>query len=214
MLLLVLAARPAVAQTMTSQDVDALPASKPTLVEAYDPDQLQFGELRLPQGSGPFPVAVIIHGGCWTKGYATLRNTAPLASALTAHGIATWNIEYLQVGDPGGGWPGTFLDWGSAADHLRILAKSGPLDLTHVVAVGHSAGELAALWVATRGASCRREAAFAGATRFTSRPRWQVGDRAPNGGQPQRSIRSATPKPHPSRSRRSACPNISWRPRC
>jgi hypothetical protein len=94
-------------------------------------------------------------------------------AARVEHGIATWNIEYLQVGDPGGGWPGIFLDWGSAADHLRVLAKSGPLDLTHVVAVGHSAGELAALWVATRGASCRREAAFAGATRFTSRPRWR-----------------------------------------
>ena len=176
MLLLVLAARPAVAQTMTSQDVDALPASKPTLVEAYDPDQLQFGELR--QGSGPFPVAVIIHGGCWTKGYATLRNTAPLASALTAHGIATWNIEYLQVGDPGGRWSGTFLDWGSAADHLRVLAKSGPLDLTHVVAVGHSAGELAALWVATRGASCRREGRHSRG-RPASRPGRGGGRRAP-----------------------------------
>jgi pimeloyl-ACP methyl ester carboxylesterase len=80
-----------------------------------------------------------------------LRNTAPLASALTAHGIATWNIEYRQVGDQGGGWPGTFFDWGSAVDHLRVLAESEPLDLTQVVAVGHSAGALAALWVAARG---------------------------------------------------------------
>ena len=173
MLLRVLAARPAVAQTMTSQDVDALPASKPALVEAYDPDQLQFGELRLPQGSGPFPVAVIIHGGCWTKGYATLRNTAPLASALTAHGIATWNIEYLQVGDPGGGWPGTFLDWGSAADHLRVLAKSGPLDLTHVVAVGHRQGSSPRSGLRRAGQAAGGKRHSRGATRFTSRPRWR-----------------------------------------
>jgi hypothetical protein len=29
-----------------------------------------------------------MHGGRWTKGYATLRNTAPLTSALTQHGTA------------------------------------------------------------------------------------------------------------------------------
>jgi hypothetical protein len=44
---------------------------------------------------------VVIHGGCWTKGYATARNTATMASALTAKGIVTWNIEYRQVGDEG-----------------------------------------------------------------------------------------------------------------
>src|SRR6476646_486275 len=93
-------------------------------------------------------------------------------AARVEHGIATWNIEYLQVGDPGGGWPGTFLDWGLAADHLRVLAKSGPLDLTHVVAVGHRQGSSPPSGL-RRGASCRREAAFAAATRFTSRPRWR-----------------------------------------
>ncbi|HKJ03444.1 MAG TPA: hypothetical protein VJ997_13345, partial [Longimicrobiales bacterium] len=32
---------------------------------SYGADSLQYGELRLPAGSGPFPVAVVIHGGCW-----------------------------------------------------------------------------------------------------------------------------------------------------
>ncbi|HKA47074.1 MAG TPA: hypothetical protein VKD68_02855 [Methyloceanibacter sp.] len=71
------------------------------MVQTYGSNALQFGELRLPKGNGLFPVAVVIHGGCWTKGFATLRNTAPLASALAAKGIATWNIEYRQVGDNG-----------------------------------------------------------------------------------------------------------------
>ena len=113
-----------VGQRLRPGDVDALPASKPTAVEKYGNDSLQFGELRLPKGPGPFPVAVIIHGGCWTKGFATVRNTAASASALTEKGVATWNIEYRQVGDSGGGWPGTFLDWGTAADHLRVVAKT------------------------------------------------------------------------------------------
>jgi acetyl esterase/lipase len=131
-------------------DVDALPATAPTLVQKYGADSLQYAELRLPAGKGPFPVVVVIHGGCWTKGLATLRNTAPIASDLTQAGVATWNIEYRQVGDSGGGWPGTFIDWGAAVDRLRELAKSYPLDLSRVVVVGHSAGAHAALWIAAR----------------------------------------------------------------
>jgi len=132
------------------KDIDKLPASAPTATVHYGAAPLQYGELRLPAGKGPFPVAVVIHGGCWTKGYATARNTAALASALTQAGVATWNIEYRQVGDAGGGWPGTYQDWAAATDHLRTLAKKHRLDLSRVVVVGHSAGAHAALWLAGR----------------------------------------------------------------
>ena len=70
------------AQRLGPRDVDTLPSRPPQLRAPYGPDSLQFGELRLPSGSGPFPVAVVIHGGCWTKGFATLKNTAAVASAL------------------------------------------------------------------------------------------------------------------------------------
>ena len=122
----------------------------PTLVAAYGSDPLQVGELRLPPGKGPFPVVEVIHGGCWTKGFTSLKGTAALASALTAMGYATWNIEYRQLGDTGGGWPGTFKDWAAATDYLRVLAKSQPISLDRVAVVGHSAGAHAALWIASR----------------------------------------------------------------
>ncbi|MSU62821.1 MAG: alpha/beta hydrolase [Pedosphaera sp.] len=139
-----------VVEAIGPRQVDALPASDPTSVQKYGSDPLQFGELRLPKGDGPFPVVVVIHGGCWTKGFATLRNTAAIASELTKSNLATWNIEYRQVGDAGGGWPGTFRDWGAATDYLRVLSKSYPLDLSRIMVVGHSAGAHAALWVAAR----------------------------------------------------------------
>jgi hypothetical protein len=70
------------AERLGPRDIDALPASPPTATLKYGTEPSQHGELRLSKGSGPFPIAVVIHGGCWTKGYATLRNTAPIASAL------------------------------------------------------------------------------------------------------------------------------------
>lgn len=140
----------ACAQPLSASQVDTLPTSRPQAVVHYGPAPQQMGELRLPRGKGPFPVAIVIHGGCWTSGFETLAGTAPIASALARAGVATWNIEYRQVGGPGGGWPGTFQDWGAAADYLRVLARTHPLDLTRVVTVGHSAGGHAALWLAAR----------------------------------------------------------------
>lgn len=142
-------AGPGAAQ-MTPAQVTALPSSQPYIRASYGFGPIEVGELRLPPGKGPFPVAVIIHGGCWKKGFATLAMTSPMATALTARGFATWNIEYLQLGDEGGGWPGTFKDWGMAVDHLRVLKKSEPLDLSRVIVVGHSAGGHAAQWLAAR----------------------------------------------------------------
>lgn len=132
------------------KQLDQMPASEPTSTLQYGPDPLQSGELRLPDGRGPFPLAIVIHGGCWTKGYATARNTAAMASALTKLGVATWNIEYRQFGDDGAGWPGTFQDWAAATDFVRTIAKRHPVDLRRVFTVGHSAGAHAALWIAGR----------------------------------------------------------------
>lgn len=109
----------------------------------------QFGDLRLPAGDGPHPVAVVVHGGFWLASFE-LSLMDPLCDALTAQGIATWNVEYRGVGNDGGGWPGTLLDVAAAADTLRALAMTRPLDLGRVVAVGHSAGGHLALWLAAR----------------------------------------------------------------
>ena len=108
----------------------------------------QFGDLRLPDGTGPFPVAIVIHGGAWVA-IANSDYMAPVADLLTKAGIATWNIEYSRIGT-GGGWPGSFTSVGMAADYLRELAKTYPLDLTRVISVGHSSGGHYALWLAGR----------------------------------------------------------------
>jgi acetyl esterase/lipase len=138
------------AQRLGPSDIDRLPSRPADYRLAYGPDPLQFGELRLPSGTGPFPVAVVIHGGCWVSEFATLQNTAAAADALRDAGVATWNVEYRRSNNPGGGWPGTFLDVAAATDYVRELAKRHPLDVNRVLAIGHSAGAHLALWTAGR----------------------------------------------------------------
>jgi len=137
-------------QRLGARDVDALPSKVADAREAYGSEPLQFGDLRVPAGRGPFPVAIVIHGGCWVSRFASLENTAAMADALRTAGVATWNIEYRRVDHAGGGWPGTFTDVAAGADHLRELARKHPLDLKRVVAVGHSAGAPLALWLGAR----------------------------------------------------------------
>jgi acetyl esterase/lipase len=143
------AATPASAQYFGPRDLDALPSTPPTAVASYGSDPAQVADLRVPAGKGPFPVAVILHGGCFVAPMADRRNTAGMASDLVRHGVATLNVEYRRLGN-GGGWPATFLDVGSAIDHLRMLAKPHALDLSRVVVLGHSAGAPLAAWAVGR----------------------------------------------------------------
>lgn len=152
---------PVLAQTDPA-DVDALPSTTPTEIARFGPEPMQIGHLRVPQGKGPFPVAIVLHGGCFLRAYGGLKGTEPISSALAARGIATWNVEYRTIGDAGGGYPGTYRDWGASADYLRVLARKHPLDLKRVVAIGHSAGAPGAAFLAARGKLPARAASRGG----------------------------------------------------
>jgi acetyl esterase/lipase len=131
-------------------ELTQMPLPPPAEKIAYDNGPQQFGELRLPKGEGRFPVVVLIHGGCWQNEFDYVYMTR-LGAWFAEHGVASWTVEYRRLGDKGGGWPGTFLDVAHAADFVRQLAVSHPIDAKRVIAAGHSAGGQLALWVASRG---------------------------------------------------------------
>lgn len=133
----------------------------------YGDDPLQFGDLRLPPGSGPHPVAIFVHGGCWLSEY-DIGHSGKLTAALAENGIATWSLEYRRIGDDGGGWPGTFTDVARGADHLATIAHDYALDLERVIVTGHSAGGQLALWLAAR-PGFPAESPFAAASPFAVR---------------------------------------------
>jgi acetyl esterase/lipase len=107
-------------------------------------------DLYVPEGPGPFPVAVMLHGGYWRAKYSKRLMKAACVDLARRRGVAAWNVEYRRIGrGQGGGWPATLDDVAAAIDHLAELGDSR-LDLDAVTAVGHSAGGQLALWSASR----------------------------------------------------------------
>jgi acetyl esterase/lipase len=117
----------------------------------YGPGQYQFGDLWLPahEPTQRLPLVVFVHGGWWQSAY-DLEYAGHLCAALKAVGVASWSIEYRRVGSTGGGWPSTFQDVAAGFDYLATIAKSYPIDLHRVIAMGHSAGGHLAFWLAGR----------------------------------------------------------------
>ncbi len=140
----------AYAAPMTLDDYLALSGPAPTATLRYGTAPSQYAELFLPSGTGPFPVAVLVHGGCWTKAFGGITQLRNMAGALAARGIAVWNVEYRRVDEAGGGYPGTYQDMNAALDLLARTATARPLDLGRLVAVGHSAGGQLVQWLAAR----------------------------------------------------------------
>jgi acetyl esterase/lipase len=126
------------------------PRPEPDATVRYGDAALQIVDVWLPAGPSPHPTVLMIHGGCWQSEVADRRIMNWIADDLRKRGIAVWNIDYRGVDRDGGGYPGTFLDTEAAADALKAHAAEYKLDLSHLVAVGHSAGGHLALWLAGR----------------------------------------------------------------
>ena len=92
----------------------------------------------------------VIHGGFWQSVY-NLSHIGHLCTALTSKGIITCNLEYRRLGNPGGGWPGTFQDVSLATDHILERISSDPrVNTARTAVLGHSAGGHLALWLVGR----------------------------------------------------------------
>nr|BFE58306.1 alpha/beta hydrolase fold domain-containing protein [Dactylosporangium thailandense] len=102
---------------------------------AYGPGPEQWGELRLPAGTGPAPVAVLLHGGFWRSVWGADLMDA-MAIDLADRGFAAWNLEYRRPDRHG--WPATTAD---VAAGLAFADAADPrVDPSRLVLFGHSAG--------------------------------------------------------------------------
>lgn len=139
-----------VAAPMQWADLTDRPRPQASVRLPYAKGDLHQADLWLPEGKGPFPVVLMVHGGCWRTDIADLSIMNWAAEDLRRRGIAVWNIEYRGVDRLGGGYPGTYQDVATAADTLRRVAPLFGLRTDKVVVVGHSAGGHLALWLGAR----------------------------------------------------------------
>jgi acetyl esterase/lipase len=146
---------------MPADDIYTVPPPPADARLTYGADPNQFGELRVPKSQGPFPIVMNIHGGFWRAKY-DLKHAGHLCAALTAKGLATWNVEYRRVGNPGGGWPGTFEDLRAAYRYVSQIVQRYNLDLSKLVVMGHSAGGQLALCLAGHEPTVKRVVSLAG----------------------------------------------------
>src|SRR5919204_5258453 len=95
-----------------------------------------------PQGPGPFPTLVDVHGGAWNNGDRT--NDTVLNRALAAQGVLTVAIDFRQP--PEAGYPASVQDMNLAIRWLKVHAtefggtsKVGALGISsggHLVLLG------------------------------------------------------------------------------
>lgn len=90
-------------------------------------------EVLIPEGVGPFPSVVLVHGGGWVAGDPSIMR--PLANYLTDAGYITVNTPY-KLSDSDAGFPQAVDDVACA---VRYAAAHPDSDGT-VALIGHSAG--------------------------------------------------------------------------
>jgi acetyl esterase/lipase len=144
--------RPQPAGSPERRNVLVRSARPPDLTLRYGDGADQVADVHLPPPGGRASFTIFLHGGFWRAQYGR-EHTAPLAEALAGAGFAVCAPEYRRVGQPGGGWPGTFDDVAAAVDRLPALveaASGGLVGSGRTILAGHSAGGHLALWAASR----------------------------------------------------------------
>lgn len=105
----------------------------------YGKKPMQTINVRIPDGDGPFPTIITLHGGQWKKAY-THKQTEYLCEDLKQHGIATCNIEFKRLGHVDGGYPGTFLDLYAGIEYILEHTEVWKIDRDRLSILGHSSG--------------------------------------------------------------------------
>ncbi len=105
-------------------------------------------DAHIPDGNGPFPVVVMVHGGGWTSGDKR-KDIAVILEPLTKSEEFTWfSINYRMA--PTNHWPACFEDVQTAIRWAKAHATEYKGDPQRVALVGYSAGGQLACLAAVR----------------------------------------------------------------
>jgi len=94
-------------------------------------------DLHLPDGAGPFPAAILVHGGGFDEGSKS-TNVRPLFEPLVSAGYAWFSIDYRMA--PKFRFPEAREDVDSAIKWVKANAAKYHVDTNRIVLIGESAG--------------------------------------------------------------------------
>ncbi|MDR3701935.1 MAG: alpha/beta hydrolase [Candidatus Sulfopaludibacter sp.] len=117
-----------------------------TALWATDQKDVEFGrpggkalllDLHVPDGPGPFPAAILIHGGGFDEGSRS-TNVRPLFDILANAGYAWFSIDYRMA--PEFRFPQASEDVATGIRWVRSHAGEYHVDASRIVLIGESAG--------------------------------------------------------------------------
>ena len=94
-------------------------------------------DASVPDGSGPFPMVIVVHGGGWGTGDKQ-RDITPLFEPLTKAGFTWFSINYRLA--PTNRWPAGLEDVETAIHWVRSHAREFKGDPQRIALIGYSAG--------------------------------------------------------------------------
>jgi acetyl esterase len=119
-----------------TKDVEyARPDGKPVLLD-----------LHVPDGPGPFPAAILIHGGGFDEGSKS-TNVRPLFEPLSNAGFAWFSIDYRLA--PSAHFQQTIEDVFAAIRWVKANAAAYRVDVSRIALIGESAGGFLVNYAAT-----------------------------------------------------------------
>lgn len=124
-------------------------------------------DAHVPDGTGPFPIAILVHGGGWSGGDKSGSNKpgdgadiSPWFETLSAANYTWFSINYRLA--PANQWPACLEDVQTAIRWVKAHAAEYKGDAKRVAIFGHSAGGHLVLLVATDPAPDTRVQAVVG----------------------------------------------------
>jgi len=113
-------------------------------------------DASVPEGRGPFPAVIVVHGGGWSKG--TKRSyEKPILPVLTDAGLAWFTINYRLA--PQYRFPAAVEDVEAAIRWVKRHAKQYKVDSRRIALAGESAGGHLVAFVGVRPTKQTRVAA-------------------------------------------------------
>lgn len=95
-------------------------------------------DAHIPEGNGPFPAVVLVHGGGWTAGHKTVNFVTDLFPLLDQTGMAWFTIDYRLA--PKHPYPAARIDVESAVRWVKANAKQYKVNPNKIALMGESAG--------------------------------------------------------------------------